>query len=83
MPAESFGEAPERVRKTTGKVYWIGSGVNVKEHDIVLQAESADSEVESSVADAVAFQLVTQKFAVLNNLNPDSPKGLTKVTITR
>jgi len=81
-PAESFGEAPERVRSITGKVFWIGSNAKSHDHDVVLQGDSADSEIESAIADAVAFQLVTQKIALLNKLDPDSPRGLSKVTIT-
>jgi glucosamine--fructose-6-phosphate aminotransferase (isomerizing) len=82
-PKESFGEAPDRVRAITGKAFWIGSTAQSKAEDVVLQGESAESEIESAIADAVAFQLVTHKIAVLNNLNPDSPRGLSKVTITR
>jgi len=82
-PKESFGEAPSRVRAITGKAFWIGSTAESKAGDVVLQGESAESEIESAIADAVAFQLVTHKIAVLNNLNPDSPRGLSKVTITR
>jgi glucosamine--fructose-6-phosphate aminotransferase (isomerizing) len=81
-PAESFGEAPDRVRGITGRVFWIGSSTQSHAQDVVLQGESADSEIESAVADAVAFQLATQKIATLNDLNPDSPRGLRKVTIT-
>ena len=82
-PLESFGEAPDRVRSITGKVFWIGSTTQSKAGDVVLQGEPADSEIESAIADAVSFQLITHKIALLNNLNPDSPRGLSKVTITR
>jgi glucosamine--fructose-6-phosphate aminotransferase (isomerizing) len=82
-PSESFGEAPQRVRSITGRVFWIGTSALSHAHDVVLQGNSAESEIESAIADAVAFQLVTQKIAVLNHLDPDSPRGLSKVTITR
>ena len=82
-PTESFGEAPERVRSITGRVFWIGSSTSSHTQDISLKGDSAESEIESAIADAVAFQLVTQKIAVLNHLDPDNPRGLSKVTITR
>lgn len=82
-PKDSFGEAPARIREIAGKVFWIGTADLSMENDLVLQGERAESEVESAIADAIAFQLVTYKVATLNGLNPDSPRGLSKVTITR
>ena len=83
LPSESFGEAPERVRGITGKVYWIGSNAHSTGNDVVLKSPSADSEISACVSDAIAFQKVTHELAVTNGLNPDSPEGLNKVTITR
>lgn len=83
LPKESFGEAPSRVRAITGKVYWIGSNAHSTGTDVVLNTPSTDSEISACVSDAVAFQNVTHELAVSNGLNPDSPEGLNKVTITR
>jgi glucosamine--fructose-6-phosphate aminotransferase (isomerizing) len=83
LPEESFGEAPSRVRAITGKVYWIGSNTHSTGNDVVLNTPSTDSEISACVSDAVAFQKVTHELAVSNGLNPDSPEGLNKVTITR
>jgi glucosamine--fructose-6-phosphate aminotransferase (isomerizing) len=83
LPEESFGEAPSRVRAITGKVYWIGSNAHSTGNDVVLNTPSTDSEISACVSDAVAFQKVTHELAVSNGLNPDSPEGLNKVTITR
>jgi glucosamine--fructose-6-phosphate aminotransferase (isomerizing) len=83
LPEESFGEAPSRVRAITGKVYWIGSNAHSTGIDVVLNTPSTDSEISACVSDAVAFQKVTHELAVSNSLNPDSPEGLNKVTITR
>ena len=83
LPEESFGEAPSRVRAITGKVYWIGSNAHSTGIDVVLNTPSTDSEISACVSDAVAFQKVTRELAVSNGLNPDSPEGLNKVTITR
>ena len=83
LPEESFGEAPSRVRAITGKVYWIGSNAHSTGIDVVLNTPSTDSEISACVSDAIAFQKVTHELAVSNGLNPDSPEGLNKVTITR
>lgn len=83
LPKESFGEAPERVRAITGKVFWIGSSAYSTGNDVVLKTPSTDSEISSCVSDAIAFQKVTHELAVSSGLNPDSPEGLNKVTITR
>ena len=83
LPKESFGEAPSRVRAITGKVYWIGNNAHSTGIDVVLNTPSTDSEISACVSDAIAFQKVTHELAVSNGLNPDSPEGLNKVTITR
>ena len=83
LPRESFGEAPERVRRITNKVYWIGSSAQASNDDIVLETAKTDSEIASCISDAIAFQKVTLELAVSNGLNPDAPQGLNKVTITR
>ena len=83
IPRESFGEAPERVRIIANKVYWIGSNAQASTEDFVLDTPNTDSEITSCISDAVAFQKVTHELAVSNGLDPDSPQGLNKVTITR
>ncbi len=82
-PKDSFGEAPARIRETTGRVFWIGTKKFSEKQDMVLEGSSSQSEIEAVIADALAFQLVTHKVAIANGLNPDSPRGLSKVTITR
>ena len=83
LPKSSFGEAPDRVRAITGKVFWIGNPNQLVEGDVLLQTPSLSSEITSCLVDAIAFQKVTHQLAVSNGLNPDSPQGLSKVTITR
>ena len=82
IPKDSFGEAPARVREVTGKVLWIGSSEFATDKDLVLEGGQAKSEIEAAISDALAFQLVTHHIAIKNGLNPDSPRGLNKVTIT-
>jgi glucosamine--fructose-6-phosphate aminotransferase (isomerizing) len=83
LPSESFGEAPQRVRNVTGKVLWIGNPAVTSNEDVVLKTPQTPSELTASISDAVAFQKITHELATSNGLNPDSPEGLSKVTITR
>ena len=82
-PDSAFGEAPERVRSITGKIFWIGKGASNIGGEAVISAGNSFSEVEASIGDAVLFQKVTHKLATKLGLDPDKPKGLNKVTITR
>lgn len=83
LPKESFGEAPARVRAVVGKVLWIGNPNHSEPGDVVLRTAHNTSELTASISDAVAFQKITHELAITNGLNPDSPEGLSKVTITR
>ena len=83
LPKESFGEAPQRVRNVTGKVLWIGNPAITSNEDVLFKAAHTPSELTASISDAVAFQKITHELATSNGLNPDSPEGLSKVTITR
>lgn len=82
-PDSAFGEAPERVRSITKKVFWIGKGASNIGGEAVISAGNSFSEVEASISDAILFQQVTHKLATKLGLDPDKPKGLNKVTITR
>ena len=83
LPNASFGEAPDRVRAITGKVFWIGNPRQLVAGDVLFKTPTLSSEITSCIVDAIAFQKVTHQLAVSNGLNPDSPQGLSKVTITR
>lgn len=83
LPKESFGEAPGRVREVTGKVLWIGNPNQISPEDVNLKTPHNTSELTACISDAVAFQKITHELATTNGLNPDSPEGLSKVTITR
>lgn len=83
LPADSFGEAPAKVRSITGRVYWIGNPNKTEGQDVVFKTPLTDTEVTGCISDAVVFQKITHQLAIANGLNPDSPKGLSKVTITR
>ena len=82
MPANSMGEAVEKIRKITKKIYWIGRGSEVVtgEHD--LGGSCCNDEITSSIVDAMILQELALNLAVANGLNPDAPAGLSKVTMT-
>ncbi len=82
LPESSFGEAPNRVRAVTGRVFWIGNPTQASGGDIVLKTAPNGSELTASITDAIAFQKITHHLATTNGLNPDTPEGLSKVTIT-
>ncbi|MBU3692674.1 MAG: SIS domain-containing protein [Candidatus Nanopelagicaceae bacterium] len=83
LPENSFGEAPGRVRAITGRVFWIGNPRQAMDKDLVLKTAPSSSELTSSICDAITFQKVTHYLATSNGLDPDSPEGLSKVTITQ
>jgi glucosamine--fructose-6-phosphate aminotransferase (isomerizing) len=83
LPKNSFGEAPERVRTITGRAFWIGSKDFAKESDMILGTPYVNSETKACVSDAIVFQKITHVVAVANQLDPDKPHGLSKITITK
>ena len=82
LPEDSFGDAPKRVRAITKRLFWIGNYGANQGDDVVLHTPHSSSEILASITDAIAFQKVTHYLATSNGLDPDSPKGLSKVTIT-
>jgi glucosamine--fructose-6-phosphate aminotransferase (isomerizing) len=83
LPESSFGEAAPRVRAVTGRVFWIGNPTQAMNKDLILKTAPNSSELTSSITDAISFQQITHYLSTSNGLNPDSPEGLSKVTITR
>lgn len=83
LPKESFGEAPMKIRAITKDLYWIGGALSKESGERHLDSVPSSSEVVASIADALLFQEVTHFLATSNGLDPDSPRGLSKVTITR
>ena len=83
LPKNSFGEAPERVRTISGKVFWIGNSELAQYNDVTIETPFADSETKACLSDAIVFQKITHVIAISNGFDPDKPKGLSKVTITR
>ena len=83
LPIKSFGESAERIRTKSNNLLWIGAGNERLQSEPVLSGPETSSEITASITDALLFQRVTHYLATSNGLDPDSPAGLSKVTITR
>lgn len=83
LPETSFGEAPKKIRSVVNRLYWVGLPSQNIEGDIVLSGARASNEVTSSICDAVSFQIATRVLAIRNGIDPDHPRGLAKVTLTK
>jgi glucosamine--fructose-6-phosphate aminotransferase (isomerizing) len=73
----------ERVRAITKNIYWIGSSAYCAEGETYLGGSSINHESYSCLLDSAVLQLLSNQLAVAKGLNPDAPKGLNKVTLTR
>lgn len=82
MPKESMQGAVERIRENNPKIFWFGLGGMPASGEIELGGSSAPDEIISSIADAILFQRFVLELCVKNGLDPDSPEGLSKVTMT-
>ena len=71
-----------RIREITKHIYWIGTGFTANSGEINIGGATGLSEQESVIADSVVLQQFAMSLAVKNNLNPDAPVGLLKVTQT-
>lgn len=82
MPPNSMGEAVEKIRLITKKIYWIGKGADLAESEFNLGGSCCEDEITSSIVDAMILQELALNLSVTNGLNPDAPAGLSKVTMT-
>ena len=82
LPAESILEATTKIRKTAGRIFWIGNGGTPAGDDIVLAGSNCDDEITSTLVDAIVLQRFAMEFAVASGFDPDAPEGLSKVTLT-
>lgn len=73
----------DRVRDITKNVFWIGSPTFVSVGEKFLGGSMLHDESYSCLLDSAVLQLVANQLAVAKGLNPDEPKGLNKVTLTR
>jgi glucosamine--fructose-6-phosphate aminotransferase (isomerizing) len=82
IPLNSFDEALNRIRQNQPQIYWIGNGGSPITGEIVVSGSDCSNEIESSIVDAIVFQKFALNFARASGFNPDSPAGLSKVTLT-
>ena len=82
MPQGPLLEAVTKIRPITGRIFWLGEGGLVAAGDQVIPGAECSDEIYSSVVDAISLQLLTLTMSVQAGLDPDSPAGLSKVTLT-
>ena len=82
MPTPSITEATTKIRKTSSRIFWIGTGGTPEGEDIVLGGSQCDDEIASTIVDAIVLQRFALEFAVESGFDPDAPVGLSKVTLT-
>ncbi len=80
---EVIAPTVDRVRAITKKIYWIGSSEFCADGETYLGGSSIDHESYSCLLDSSVLQLLANQLAVAKGFNPDAPKGLNKVTLTR
>jgi glucosamine--fructose-6-phosphate aminotransferase (isomerizing) len=80
---DHFASDIAKIRAASPDIYWLGSGELALDGEIVISGAKCGSEIVSSICDAILMQTFALEFARKNGLNPDSPKGLSKVTFTR
>lgn len=82
MPKGSIDEALVKLREHGAKIFWIGNGGTPEKDDIVIPGSDCDDEITSSIVDVISLQRFALEFALKYGLDPDSPAGLSKVTLT-
>jgi glucosamine--fructose-6-phosphate aminotransferase (isomerizing) len=79
---DGLKEAISKLRTFTKHLIWVGDNSWAIGGELSLQGSKMDSEQVSTVLDAILLQMIACKFAIKNGFNPDTPKGLSKVTLT-
>ena len=83
IPLESLKSDLEKIRAKSPSIFWFGTGDLALPNEIVIPGAKCENEIYSSVVDAIILQTFALEFARKNDLDPDSPEGLSKVTFTR
>lgn len=79
---EAMDKTVNRIREITKYVYWIGSGFPSMTGEVSIGGSTGLSEQEAVIVDSIVLQQFALTLAIKNNLNPDAPAGLLKVTQT-
>jgi glutamine---fructose-6-phosphate transaminase (isomerizing) len=83
MPLDSLKDDLAKIRKSEPKIFWFGSGELAIPGENILSGAICKNEIYASVIDSILLQTFALEFARKNGLDPDSPEGLSKVTLTR
>ena len=75
-------ERTRKIRPITNQIIWLGMGGLVTDKDVVIPGSQCKDATTSSIVDAVTLQLLTLALSRQAGLDPDSPAGLSKVTLT-
>lgn len=71
-----------RLREITKNLIWIGDTSEARQGEIAITGCKIEVEQIAAILDAIVLQILACKFAIRNGFDPDSPKGLGKVTLT-
>jgi glucosamine 6-phosphate synthetase-like amidotransferase/phosphosugar isomerase protein len=71
-----------RLREITKNLIWFGETSEAKQGEIAIAGCKIKVEEIAAILDAIVLQMFACKFAIRNGFDPDSPKGLGKVTLT-
>lgn len=82
LPIGSIDEAVTKIRPQVDKIFWVGNGGTPQGNDIVIAGAYCKDEIATSIVDAISVQRFALEFAKKSGFNPDSPEGLSKVTLT-
>jgi glucosamine--fructose-6-phosphate aminotransferase (isomerizing) len=82
FPLSSLKDDLAKIRSNSPKIFWIGSGELALPNEIVIDGADCQSEIFASIVDSIVLQRFALEFARKNGLDPDSPAGLSKVTLT-
>jgi glucosamine--fructose-6-phosphate aminotransferase (isomerizing) len=82
VATESMDKTVNRIREITKHIYWIGNGFPLISGEVSIGGSTGLSEQESVIVDSIVLQQFAMTLAIKNNLNPDAPAGLLKVTQT-
>lgn len=79
---DGLKDAVAKLRRITHHLIWIGDGTWAKEGELTFKGSNIANEKISTVLDSIILQTIACRFAIKNGFDPDSPKGLSKVTLT-
>ncbi|MEI6119772.1 MAG: SIS domain-containing protein [Actinomycetes bacterium] len=83
IPDASMKDATDRIRSSGARIFWLGLGGMSAPGELRIPGANVQNEIIASIVDAIILQRFALKLCLQNGLDPDSPVGLSKVTLTR